>query len=71
MLYKTMFYALILSLFISGCSSQQQALKAPIKLPQSKSDYQPDSGYYFVLIQKDKQKWKILDIKDKPTLRRA
>lgn len=69
MLYKTTFYALILSLFISGCSSQQ-ALRAPIKIPQPTSDYQPDSGYYFVLIQKDKQKWKILQIEDKPFLKR-
>lgn len=64
-----MFYALILSVFISGCSSQQ-ALRAPIKLPQSKSDYQPDSGYYFALIQKEKQKWKIVQIEDKPILQR-
>ncbi len=65
-----MFYALILSLFISGCSSQQQALRAPTKLPQSKIDYAPVSGYYFVLIQKSKQKWKILQIEDKPFLKR-
>lgn len=71
MFFKTLFYTLILSLFISGCSSQQQALRAPIKLPQPKSDYIPDSGYYFALIQKDKQKWKIVQIEDKPTLKRA
>ncbi|ABB44922.1 hypothetical protein Suden_1645 [Sulfurimonas denitrificans DSM 1251] len=69
MVYKTLFYTLILSLFISGCSSQQ-SLHVP-KVPQTKSDYLPDSGYYFVLIEKEQQKWKIIQIEDKPTLKRA
>jgi len=69
MFYKTAFYALLFSLFFAGCVSQQPQVKAP-KAPTQKSDYLSKSGYYYVLIEKNKDGWKILEIEDKPTIRR-
>ncbi|MDK9693760.1 MAG: hypothetical protein OEL19_05905 [Sulfurimonas sp.] len=69
MLYKTIFYTFLSSLFFAGCVSQQPQVKAP-KAPASKSDYVSQSGYYYALIEKNKEGWKILEIEDKPVVQR-
>lgn len=62
MFYKYLLYALFLSILFSGCSSSNQnALKSSAK-PISKSKYVSQSGYYYVLIEKEKNGWKIVDI---------
>lgn len=69
MLYKTIFYAFLFSLFFAGCASQKLQVKAP-KAPTLKSNYVSQSGYYYALIEKDKEGWKILEIEDKPIIKR-
>lgn len=70
MFLKPTLFALILSIFILGCSSERQALHVSIKTPEIKNDYMPDSGYFYVLLEKEKEVWKIIQIEDKPTLKR-
>lgn len=69
MFYKTAFYALLSSIFFIGCASQQPKVASP-KAPTHKSDYVSQSGYYYALLEKNKEGWKILEIEDKPTIRR-
>ncbi|MDD2653441.1 MAG: hypothetical protein PHX44_10390 [Sulfurimonas sp.] len=69
MFYKTAFYLLLSSLFFAGCSSQQPKVESQ-KAPAHKSDYVSQSGYYFALIEKTKEGWKLIDIEDKPVLQR-
>ncbi len=69
MLYKAAFYALFFPLFFIGCTSGQPKVTAP-KPPEPKSDYISQSGYYYALLEKNKEGWKILEIEDKPVIRR-
>lgn len=69
MFYKTAFYALFFSLFFAGCATQQPKVASP-KLPASQSDYVSQSGYFFALIEKTKDNWKIVALEDKPILQR-
>lgn len=66
-LYKTAFSTLFLSILFLGCSSQQPPVDAP-KIPHSQNDFVPAGGFYYALLQKDKESWKLLAIDDKPTL---
>ena len=69
MLYKTAFYALFFSLFFAGCASGQPKVAAP-KPPAPQSDDVSQSGYYFALIEKTKESWKLIALEDKPVLQR-
>lgn len=75
MFYKYAVYAITLSLLFSGCSSSKQdLLSTPLKSnikPISTSKYVSKSGYYFVLVEKNNNIWKIVDIKDTPIENRA
>lgn len=67
MFYKYALYTLFLSILFSGCSSSKQsALSENIVKPVSKSKYISQSGYYFVLIEKENKKWKIIQIQETP-----
>lgn len=73
MFYKFTFYALFISIILSGCSAskQQQPTLISDKKPISTSKYISQSGFYFVLIEKNNDIWKVVDIKDTPIEKRA
>lgn len=71
MLYKYTFYTLLLSILFLGCSaSKQNVLSSDLK-PISTSKYVSQSGYYFALVEKNNNIWKIVDLKDMPIEKRA
>jgi len=61
--YKYTLYTIVLSLFFFGCSASNQNALSGTK-PVSKSGYISQSGYYFALIEKNNNSWKVIDIKD-------
>lgn len=71
MLYKYTFYTLLLSILFFGCSASKQNVLSSNLKPISTSKYVSQSGYYFALVEKNNNIWKIIDIKDIPIEKRA
>lgn len=71
MLYKYTFYTLLLSILFFGCSASKQNVISSDLKPISTSKYVSQSGYYFALVEKNNNIWKIIDIKDMPIEKRA
>jgi hypothetical protein len=71
--YKFTLYTLFISILLSGCSAskQQQPTLISDKKPISTNPYRSQSGFYFVLIEKNDDIWKIVDIKDRAIEKRA
>lgn len=70
MLHKYTFYTLLLSILFFGCSASKQNVPTSNLKPISTSKYVSQSGYYFALIEKNNNIWKIVDIKDMPIEKR-
>lgn len=71
MLYKYTFYTLLLSILFFGCSASKQNVLSSNLKPISTSKYVSQSGYYFALVEKNNNIWKIIDIKDMPIEKRV
>ncbi|MDQ1263012.1 MAG: hypothetical protein QG559_13 [Campylobacterota bacterium] len=65
MFYKYTLYILVTSLLFSGCTPSANNSITPTKNIE-KSTYKSKSGYYFVLIEKENKKWKIVTIQEEP-----
>lgn len=61
MFYKYIFFSAISILFFGCAASNQSALNTK---SAPKSNYASSGGFYYALIEKNNQKWKIIDIKD-------
>ncbi|MDQ1267642.1 MAG: hypothetical protein QG560_285 [Campylobacterota bacterium] len=68
---KYTFYTLLLSTLFFGCSASKQNVLSSGSKPASTSKYRSQSGYYFALVEKNNNIWKIIDIKDMPIEKRA
>lgn len=73
MFYKFTLYTLFISIILSGCSASKQQQPSLIndKKPISTNKYKSSSGFYFVLIEKNNDIWKIIDIKNTAIEKRA
>jgi len=62
--YKYTFFPLLVSLFFFGCSASNQ--NALGNKSTQKSSYVSQSGYYYALVEKNNNIWKVLDIQVTP-----
>ncbi|MDX9757214.1 MAG: hypothetical protein RBT52_06930, partial [Sulfurimonas sp.] len=64
MFYKYTFFTILVSLLFFGCSASNQ--NALSNKSTQKSSYVSQSGYYYALVEKNKNIWKVVDIQDTP-----
>ncbi len=64
MFYKYTFFTILVSLLFFGCSASNQ--NALSNKSTQKSSYVSQSGYYYALVEKNNNIWKVVDIQDTP-----